>query len=986
TTACFYNGTYTIGPGGNYTTLSQALNNIKIKGVSGNVVFELLSNYTSSAEVFPIIFPKTGQVPCIGNYKIMVRPHTAASNLIISGSGNNPLFLLDSVHYLTIDGRAGGTGTSSQLSIINNNAAPALRISNASNNKFLYLKLGGGINGSSIYEGVVNIQGSKGSGSDNNKLAFCDIFSAATAPAAKPVLLYSAAANGFENNNDSIVSCNFYDYGTNAISLANYNDGWLINANSFYNTGTINYSNAVSVLKINAPATTTEHQVTENHFGGMSPGGLGNPMSIGYNQIYYCLDISGKTVINKNYFTRMRFNNASATDGAVIRMINIDDINNTYAISNNQFGSTAIEDSLHFSQGSTNINISVTGIYVNAYSSIINNQFTHLRCYSNSGMIAFEAIRTQAGIDIRNNVIGNPLIPNSIVNNSNGSTAGIVVYGGGGDIKNNTICRISANGNENSASLTGIYYNGYGFDSISNNKIFHLKNGNGAACNTQTLTGMTVYQAYGGGGQANLIGGNDIHSMVNDCTSGGGTVIGIHVASNLNVRHNFIRNLYSNNTTNISHVYGILIPDKYSVLENNMVSLGLDSNGNSITAGNLYFAGISGGEVMNHNSVYIGGSGVTDGLMGSACFLFLGNALPTANTNNIYFNARSNASAASNAKHQCANIDISYTSDYNLYYFTGTGAIMGTFTGVRYNDLNAWKASTGRDMNSIFANPRFLTPAAGSNLTNLHVEYGSPVETAGWNANTLATDFDNETRNNLSPVDIGADAGNFLVCPSANAGNDRLIVIGDSTQLGGPPNYSVQYQWVGPGLFSTLPNPIVAPVANGFYKLTISSGSCTSSDTVYVMVIPPPLKVLCPGGSGTIYAFNTGSVYQWQVNMGNGFSNLSNNSNYGGVNTNALQIINMPSSFYGYQYRCIVDSLADVITTLKFENIWTGAVNNLWSNPGNWSCGLIPDGNTDIYISSGSVQLDINGICRSLHVSPGVNFTINPGVSLTITH
>jgi hypothetical protein len=53
TTSCFLNGTYTIGPGGTYATLGKAADSIKVKGVAGNVVFELLNTYTGTGEVFP---------------------------------------------------------------------------------------------------------------------------------------------------------------------------------------------------------------------------------------------------------------------------------------------------------------------------------------------------------------------------------------------------------------------------------------------------------------------------------------------------------------------------------------------------------------------------------------------------------------------------------------------------------------------------------------------------------------------------------------------------------------------------------------------------------------------------------------------------------------------------------------------------------------------------------------------------------------------
>ncbi|MEO6407002.1 MAG: FG-GAP-like repeat-containing protein [Ferruginibacter sp.] len=142
---------------------------------------------------------------------------------------------------------------------------------------------------------------------------------------------------------------------------------------------------------------------------------------------------------------------------------------------------------------------------------------------------------------------------------------------------------------------------------------------------------------------------------------------------------------------------------------------------------------------------------------------------------------------------------------------------------------------------------------------------------------------------------------------------------------------------------------------------------------------------LCPNGSKTIRSNITGS-YQWQLNTGSGFSNMINGTNYSGVNTVALNLVIIPSSWYGYKYRCVVGVNFSKTFTIKFVNRWTGGVNSSWEQAGNWSCGTIPDSNTDVVISSGPVTLSSNTTIRSLILNPDVNFTVNPGVILTILH
>ena len=86
---------------------------------------------------------------------------------------------------------------------------------------------------------------------------------------------------------------------------------------------------------------------------------------------------------------------------------------------------------------------------------------------------------------------------------------------------------------------------------------------------------------------------------------------------------------------------------------------------------------------------------------------------------------------------------------------------------------------------------------------------------------------------------------------------------------------------------------------NGFQN-NISGGS----DAILVKVNGNAgINTLCPNSSYSFSSNTTGLSYQWQVNTGSGFSDLSNNVNYSGTNTPALQLASLPSAFYGYQYR-----------------------------------------------------------------------------------
>ena len=93
----------------------------------------------------------------------------------------------------------------------------------------------------------------------------------------------------------------------------------------------------------------------------------------------------------------------------------------------------------------------------------------------------------------------------------------------------------------------------------------------------------------------------------------------------------------------------------------------------------------------------------------------------------------------------------------------------------------------------------------------------------------------------------------------------------------------------------------------------------------------------------------------------------------------------MPSSWYGYLYRCFVDASNSDSFIIKFVNSWIGLSGTAWETPANWSCGSVPDANTDVIISAGTVVLNSNAFCGSLKINPGASFTVNPGYILTIT-
>jgi photosystem II stability/assembly factor-like uncharacterized protein len=148
----------------------------------------------------------------------------------------------------------------------------------------------------------------------------------------------------------------------------------------------------------------------------------------------------------------------------------------------------------------------------------------------------------------------------------------------------------------------------------------------------------------------------------------------------------------------------------------------------------------------------------------------------------------------------------------------------------------------------------------------------------------------------------------------------------------------------------------------------------------------------CSGGNFTFIA-DAGRVYssyQWQVNKDSSFTDIKDDGVYQGANTYSLKVHHVPVEWVNYQYRCKISNGEGIVYSkiyeLRFKTEWTGAVDNNWENSGNWSCGLVPNKNTDVVIPFGTITLNQSTTVRSLQLSPSVSFTINPGVTLTVLH
>jgi hypothetical protein len=117
---------------------------------------------------------------------------------------------------------------------------------------------------------------------------------------------------------------------------------------------------------------------------------------------------------------------------------------------------------------------------------------------------------------------------------------------------------------------------------------------------------------------------------------------------------------------------------------------------------------------------------------------------------------------------------------------------------------------------------------------------------------------------------------------------------------------------------STLNVSSAPATMNGYLYRCLVTGICTPADTSIAATLhvstPPSLTVaphatqICEGGDAafSVTATGTNLHYQWQVNDGTGYVDISNNTLYSGSNTNTLYITGVTSVMSGYLYQCNV--------------------------------------------------------------------------------
>jgi uncharacterized lipoprotein YddW (UPF0748 family) len=182
-------------------------------------------------------------------------------------------------------------------------------------------------------------------------------------------------------------------------------------------------------------------------------------------------------------------------------------------------------------------------------------------------------------------------------------------------------------------------------------------------------------------------------------------------------------------------------------------------------------------------------------------------------------------------------------------------------------------------------------------------------------------------------------------------------------------------------------NRIFIPDA-AFSNYVVTALDDNNNESVPAMVETPNIT-LCPGGSVQLPALVSGIGYQWQMLNGNTWENIMPGPHFTGTQSPSLGLVNMPMSFYGAVIRCLADgSNPGPLYTLRFGSTWTAGQGASWNNAANWSCGAVPNIQTDAIIQGGITpfpMVDIpNAEARSVILRTGAQIQVLPGMHLRV--
>jgi hypothetical protein len=767
-----------------------------------------------------------------------------------------------------IDGlnTGGNSLTISNTTALATSGTSTIRFYNgASNNTLTNCFIQGSGNASVATNGgviFISTDAISGQGNDNITISNCDIGPAGVNLPTKCILGNGSTTSTAVGNSGIVIrNNNIHDYFGAAVTSAGIatNGGcnnWTIDSNRFYQSATRTWTTGAnhSAMTLGSATATSGMQgaVVINNVIGYSTSSQTGTYTLtgaGTGAKFWGIHVNGISTgtlsrVSKNTIANVSLTgitgSGTSTSSPFIAIHAQEGLFNT---DSNTIGSQSVNGSMTFSTTTTSAT-DIYGIY-NFSSSVANSRNNNIGGISAtnlgaSGTFLLYPLRIFTGTAVlwtaSNNVIGGT-VANSIQLTATGIGSQVV-----GLFTSNAPCVWTGNTIRNLTSNVGT-----------------------GTATTASVIGM---QNSGATSANHTISQNVVHTLTNTNTTAAVTVTGMIFGATTGtntIEKNFIHSLSLVSSSATATINGIVANSGTATYKNNMVRIGIDAAGNSVTAGCIMngFNELGGTNNVYNNSIYVGGSGVITTAANSFAFTSIVTTNARSFRDNIFFNARSNGT--STGKHYGIRVGgttvnpSGLTSDYNLITSNGTGAVFGLYNSIDQANIGAWRTATGQDNNSLAGyDPQFIAPTGTASTVDLHISPTNPtvIEGSGILIAAVADDFDGAARSGLTPTDIGADAGNFVAqdvsAPSisytalGNTGNtgDRALTATITDLSGVPTAGALQpriYYRKNAGTYVSSQGTLNSGTAtNGTWGFTIAAadlGGVAASDVINYFVI-----------------------------------------------------------------------------------------------------------------------------------------------------
>lgn len=678
-------GTYTVGAGGNYSTLAAAVSDLVGSGVTGPVTFNILNGTYSSTHVSINAVPGASAAN-----RITFRSASGnAANVIISYAGssssNNYIFKLNGASYITLKdltlnntGSTYGTavlltGASSYDSVVSCVLKGSTSNSTSTNKSRVYANPLTGSNlvvaGCSIERGSygIYIRGTSTSLTSNNHTFSNNTFTNN----------YYGFVYGYYLGNTTVRgnTCSATSVGTHYGIYFNYQqNGMIVENNTITTTGSGTHYGVSNYYYGNyySGSTTTPLRIANNNISVTSTGSTYGVYM--YYRCYY-VEIEGNTILSKS-------TSSGSTYGVYVYYypIHCSVINNIITTEGKNgtgypfYVYYTPTSTSHFTcTGNTVTGSTTTGTLYGWYTYYHYNAY-----YENNTVHGSTTSGTIYGYGPMYYNYNSRATNNNITytKTSSGSVYnyGINYYGSADTFDHNTVTITTANSTINN------YLAYYGTGKVLQNTF------------TTTSTSGSVYN-YLYRANAALIDSNTINA-----TTTTGTNYGIYAY------YSTASSIFSRNTCNIKSnsgtVYGIYAYYNYSSAHkfiNNAVCT--KTSGSNYTLQSYY----SSPEFYN-NTFHSNATGYTN---------YAGYIYNTSSTyspkmmNNVF--SRTGANGYLMYVYNSGNM----ASDYNLYHTQGSSYFQRVSPSLNASTLTAWRTATGKDRNSIIYSPGFMDAANG---------------------------------------------------------------------------------------------------------------------------------------------------------------------------------------------------------------------------------------------------------------------------------